>query len=81
MRKEERMDEKKLFREAVQKHKEIKNRLEEYKKHKNDLYSYYPEEIKAVRELRDNASEDIEFLLDILDRILPEEFKKLFLSE
>lgn len=46
---------------------EIKNRLKEYKQHKNDPYSYYPREIEAVCELEDNAANDIEFLLNLLN--------------
>lgn len=75
----EKMDEK-IFQEALQKHKEIRKRLEEYKKHKNDPYTYYPGEIKEMREFLGHALEDIEFLLNTIDRILPETFKKLFLK-
>lgn len=46
--------------------KMIVNRLEEYKKHCNDPYAYYPEEIDAIRELKQHAAEDIEFLLNII---------------
>jgi hypothetical protein len=48
---------------------EIRKRLEEYQRHKNDPYAYYPEEIKAVREIRDHAAEDIEFLLNEVKRL------------
>ena len=41
----------------------IKNRLAEYKEHKNDAYAYDLREIKAVREFQDSAADDIEFLL------------------
>jgi hypothetical protein len=41
----------------------IRKRVDEYHKHKNDPYTYYPEEIKAVREVRFHAIKDIEFLL------------------
>ena len=47
---------------------EIRERLAEYKKHRNDPYSYYAEEIEAVREMRYRAAEDIEFLLEEFDR-------------
>lgn len=47
---------------------EIRKRLEEYHKHKNDPYAFYHEEIKAVRELKSHAPEDIEFLLNELRR-------------
>ena len=46
----------------------ICKRVEEYHKHKNDPYAYYPEEIYAVRELQSHAVEDIEFLLDQLNQ-------------
>ncbi len=42
----------------------ITNRLERYKKHCNDPYTYHPEEIDAIRELKEHAAEDIEFLLN-----------------
>ena len=58
------MDEK-----TKQRIEEIQKRLNEYKIHKNDPYAYYPEEIKAVREMRDHAAEDIEFLLNELRRL------------
>ena len=38
-------------------------RLEEYHKHLNDPYTFYPDEVDAVRELKTHAAEDIEFLL------------------
>lgn len=47
---------------------EIQKRVEEYHKHKNDPYAYYPEEIDAVRELKAHALEDIEFLLAQLNQ-------------
>ena len=49
---------------------EIRKRLREYKAHSNDAYAYFPEEIEAVRELRSNASSDIEFLLEKIDELL-----------
>jgi len=58
------MDEK-----TKQRIEEIRKRLEEYKTHKNDPYAYYPEEIKAVRELKSHAPEDIEFLLNEVRRL------------
>jgi|GEM_PF-2291301 len=42
---------------------EIRKRVKEYHKHKNDPYAYFREEITAVRELYSHAVEDIEFLL------------------
>ena len=45
---------------------EIGKGVEEYHKHRNDQYAYYPEEIDAVRELKSHALEDIEFLLSKL---------------
>ncbi len=50
--------------------KEIHKRVKEYHKHKNDSYSYYPEEIDAVRKMKFNAVKDIEFLLALLDQKL-----------
>ncbi len=47
---------------------EIRKRLEEYKEHCNDPYAYDRGEIKAVRELRSHAPEDIEFLLNEITR-------------
>ena len=41
---------------------EIQNRLNEYRKHKDDPYAYSDGEIDAVRELREHAARDIEFL-------------------
>ena len=46
----------------------IRKRLEEYHRHKNDSYSFFPEEIDAVRGLKDKAPEDIKFLLALLDQ-------------
>jgi hypothetical protein len=47
---------------------EIHKRVEEYHKHENDSYSYYPEEISAVQELKSHALEDIEFILAQLNQ-------------
>ena len=47
---------------------EIHKRVQEYHKHKNDPYPYYPEEIDAVRKLKSHALKDIEFLLALLDQ-------------
>ena len=58
------MDEK-----TKQRIEEIRKRLEEYKKHEGDPYAYYPEEIRAVRELKTHAPEDIEFLLNEVRRL------------
>ena len=46
----------------------IRKRVEEYYKHRNDHYVYYPEEIDAVRELKSHALKDIEFLLSQLNQ-------------
>ena len=46
----------------------IQHRLDEYNAHKNDPYTYYEEEIDAVRELRLNAHKDIKFLLEQLKK-------------
>lgn len=45
---------------------QIHRRLEEYEKHRHEPYSYDEKEIKEVRELHNNASEDIKFLLSLL---------------
>lgn len=45
---------------------EIRNRVREYNKHKNDPYVYGQEEIDSVRELKSNAVADLEFLLAIV---------------
>lgn len=50
--------------EREKKLEEIRGRLAEYKKRRNDPYAYYPEEILAVREMRDCGPEDIDFLLN-----------------
>ena len=49
---------------------EIKKRLEEYEKHKNDPYAYFQGEIVAVNELTYNAPKDIEFLLMEINRLI-----------
>ncbi len=56
-------------KERLEKIAEIRKRLEEYNKHKNDPYAYYPEEIPQVRALLNNAPEDIKFLLSEFDRL------------
>ncbi len=50
--------------EIIRKINEITHRLEEYHKHSNDPYTYFPEEVDAVRNLKMHAAEDIEFLLN-----------------
>lgn len=47
---------------------EIRRRITEYHKHKNDPFAYHEGEISAVREVRENAVQDIEFLLSLLDK-------------
>jgi len=49
--------------------KQIRKRLAGYHSHKNDPYSYYENEIDAVRELRHKAPEDIQSLLSLVDRL------------
>lgn len=44
----------------------IKNRLKEYREHENDAYDFDPGETKAVKNLQNNAADDIEFLLKLL---------------
>jgi hypothetical protein len=49
---------------AVQaKIREIRTRIKEYHKHKNDAYAYDPAEIDQVRAIKQHAVGDIEFLL------------------
>lgn len=50
---------------------EIQKRFSEYRKHKNDAYAYFPEEIEAIREFKAHAFEDIEFLLSQLGEKSP----------
>ncbi len=52
-----------------QKIEEIRKRLEEYHKHKNDPHAYFSAEIKETRTFFDNAPEDIEFLLNEVKRL------------
>ena len=49
---------------------QIRKRFDEYQKHKNDDYAYWPEEIVTTKALLDNAPNDIEFLLEALDTLL-----------
>lgn len=44
----------------------IKNRLKEYREHENDAYDFDPGETKAIKDLQNNAADDIEFLLKLL---------------
>ena len=46
---------------------EIRSRINEYRLHEHDAYAYDPGEIAAVRDLKNNAPEDIEFLLSQLN--------------
>lgn len=48
--------------------REIHKRIKEYHKHENDPYVFFPEEINAIREVKDHAIKDIEFLLALLDQ-------------
>lgn len=47
----------------------IRKRLNDYRKHRNDSFAYYPDEIKEVKELRTHADKDIAFLLDLIDEL------------
>ena len=58
-----------IDKKTKQRIEEIQKRLDEYRKHKNDPYAYYHEEIKAVREMHENAVKDIEFLLNEVRRL------------
>ncbi len=44
----------------------IRKRLDNYNKHQNDPYAYFPGEINEVRTLLHHAPEDIEFLLTLV---------------
>ncbi|MDO8743248.1 MAG: hypothetical protein Q7J30_01660 [Candidatus Azambacteria bacterium] len=56
---------------------EIHKRVKEYNKHKNDSYSYHPEEIDAVRKMKFHAVKDIEFLLALIGEEIMVKAKKV----
>jgi|WetSurMetagenome_2_1015567.scaffolds.fasta_scaffold441091_2 hypothetical protein len=45
----------------------IRKRIADFHAHENDAYVYDPGEIREIREMHDNATADIEFLLSLLD--------------
>lgn len=49
--------------------REIRIRLNEYNKHCNDPYDLDLREISAVHKLENNAPQDIEFLLEEIERL------------
>lgn len=48
---------------------EIRTRLAEYNEHYSDPYDYDLREITAIRELENNAPDDIGFLLGEIERL------------
>lgn len=50
---------------------QIRKRLTDYDEHRDEPYSFVPEEIGTTRVIRDHAPEDIRLLLELIDQCSP----------